>query len=315
MRQVLAVDGGQSSIRVRHSSRLDAIELDGVSRLEGDTVDAVARAVSEGWRAAGALPVERAVLGLTTAPTDEPTCQRLCEQVATAIDAPEVWLADDSVTAHAGALSLDWGISITAGTGVACLAMSRTGEVRIIGGHGYLLGDEGGAFWIGREGVRAVLRAQDGRGPHTALLAPAIRHFNGLDDLGDRLHSSDRPVHTIATFAPQVIETADAADPVARGIIDRAADELLTLVRAAAAFTTPDAEPVAVALGGRLLEQGLLRDRLERAISAELPQVRTRSADHTPLDGAALLGGESEPGRYGDLVYVWHATSSRTEYM
>ena len=56
------------------------------------------------------------------------------------------------MTSHAGALSLGWGVSLVAGTGVACLAVPAEGEPRIVGGHGYLLGDEGGAFWIGREG-------------------------------------------------------------------------------------------------------------------------------------------------------------------
>ena len=107
---------------------------------------------------------------------------------------PEVWLADDAVTAHAGALSLGWGVSVTAGTGVACLAVPPDGAPRVIGGHGYLLGDEGGAFWIGREGLRAVLRAADGRGPSTALAGPASQRFDGLDDLGARVHAADRPV-------------------------------------------------------------------------------------------------------------------------
>ena len=66
-----------------------------------------------------------------------------------------------------GALSLGWGVSVVAGTGVACLTVPADGAARIVGGHGYLIGDEGGAFWIGREGIRAALRAMDGRGAST----------------------------------------------------------------------------------------------------------------------------------------------------
>ena len=43
---MLAADGGQSAIRVRHSDAEAPVELDGVSRLEGDPVDAVASAVA-----------------------------------------------------------------------------------------------------------------------------------------------------------------------------------------------------------------------------------------------------------------------------
>ena len=161
---VLAADGGQSAIRVRHSHAGGPVELDGVSRLEGDTVEAVAAAIIRGWAGAGSPSVDRAVLGLTTAPTDGPSQLRLCAAVATGPGASEVWLTSDAVTAHAGALSLGWGVSVTVGTGAVCLAVPGDGEPRMIGGHGYLLGDEGGGFWIGRAGLRAVLRSLDGRG-------------------------------------------------------------------------------------------------------------------------------------------------------
>ena len=128
MTRVLGVDGGQSGIRLRHSSGDEVVEMEGVSRLEGDTVAAVAAAIASGWRASGFGPVERVVLGLTTAPTDADSRQRLCAQVGAATDAAEVWLADDSVTTHAGALSMGWGVSVVAGTGVACLAVPGAGH-------------------------------------------------------------------------------------------------------------------------------------------------------------------------------------------
>ena len=72
--RVLAVDGGQSAIRLRHSDGGGTVEVDGVSRLEGDTIAAVADAVAEGWRRGGFDLVDRVVLGLTTAPADAAGC-------------------------------------------------------------------------------------------------------------------------------------------------------------------------------------------------------------------------------------------------
>jgi glucosamine kinase len=305
VRRVLAIDGGQSAIRVRHSEATATVELVGVSRLEGDTIDAVASAVAEGWRQAGARATDRAVLGLTTAPTDEPSRQRLCQLVAGRIETSEVWLADDAVTGHAGALSLGWGISIVVGTGVACLAAPREGSAVIIGGHGYLIGDEGGGFWIGSAGLQAVLKAREGRGPSTALEEPAARHFRGFDDVGDRLHSSPRPVDTIARFAPEVLAGATAGDDVASTITDAAAAELAALARAAARRLRTTDAPVPLALGGRLVQDGPLRTRLEQRIGAEAPEIALRSADGPPLEGALLLGAADDPGRYADFVYTW----------
>lgn len=307
---MLAADGGQSAIRVQHSHAGVAVELDGVSRLEGDTVEAVAAAVIRGWQQAGSPPVERAVLGLTTAPTDVPSQRRLCRAVAAGTGAPEVWLASDAVTAHAGALALDWGVSVTAGTGVVCLAVPGDGEPRMIGGHGYLLGDEGGAFWIGREGLRAALRAADGRAGPTRLVESAVGRFDGLGDLGDRIHSASRPVNRIAHFAPDVLAVAEAGDPVAAAIVEEATLELATLVHAGIAAVTREGQPVRVALGGRLMADGSpLRRRLEGALAGAVPAAEPRSAEGSSLDGALLLGQTSHPGRYRSLVYRWSAAA------
>lgn len=305
MRPVLAVDGGQSTIRVRHSSRARPVEVEGVSRLEGDTVTAVVDAIAGAWRELGTPATERAVLGLTTAPTDGAARERLCRELMERLGVPAVWLADDAVTAHAGALSGLWGVSITVGTGVACMAVSEGGVTALVGGHGYLLGDEGGGYWIGREGVRAVLRARDGRGPATRLEEPVARHFGGLHDLGDRLHSSQRPVNAIALFAPAVLAAAADGDAVAMAIVEAATEELLTLTIAASRIAAPGGGSVAVALGGRLVAEGFLRQRLETAIERSLPQARMRSADGTPLDGALRLGTLDAPGAYGEMIYMW----------
>ncbi len=309
MRRVLAIDGGQSAIRVRHSDTPDVVQLEGVSRLEGDTVGAVAAAVAEGWRRSGALATDRAVLGLTTAPTDGPSQRRLCETVARSVGVAEVWLADDAVTSHAGALSTEWGISIIVGTGVACLAAPREGRPAIVGGHGYLVGDEGGGFWIGSAGLRAALKAVDGRGPATDLVTSAEHHFDGLVDLGDRLHESQRPVDTIARFAPHVLAAAEAGDAVASAITADAANELVALAGAAVRVLAPNDEPTPLALGGRLMRSGPLRARVEVRLMAEAPDVQARSADASPLEGALMLGAADDPGRYRDFVYVWRGAA------
>src|SRR5215217_1934342 len=56
------------------------------------------------------------------------------------------------------------------------------------GGHGYLLGDEGSGYWIGREAVRAALRAADGTGPPTVLAALVQEAFESLVGAEQQVH-------------------------------------------------------------------------------------------------------------------------------
>lgn len=305
--RVLAVDGGQSAIRIRHSSATGIVEVEGTSR-GGDTVATVGARVGEAWARAGFGPVDRVVLGLTTAPADETDAARLAALVAAATGTREVWVTDDAVTAHAGALSRGWGVSVVAGTGVACLAVPEDGEPRILGGHGFLLGDEGGAFWIGREGLAAVLRAGEGRAAPTVLTRAAERRFGALDDLHVRLHDSPRAVNAIAQLAPDVLEAADAGDAVAAHIVERAAAELAGIVRAGVA-AAGGGVAVPVAVGGALLApSGTLRRRVDAALAdaGAGPVATVRTADGSPLDGALALGIAGDPGRYRHLIHVWH---------
>jgi N-acetylglucosamine kinase-like BadF-type ATPase len=305
--RVLAIDGGQSEVRALHSASARAATVDGVSR-GAATDQRIAGAVLAAWRSLGSPAADRAVLGLTTAPQDADDALRLAEAVGTAIGANEVWLCDDSVTSHAGALSLGSGVSLVAGTGVACLVAPELGSPRVVGGHGYLIGDEGGGFWIGREGLRAALRAQEGRGPQTALTSLASSRFGDLAGAPVRLHDDDRAVNAIAQFSGDVLDAA-GSDAQAAAIVDAAAAELHGVIAAAVRFADTEGS-VAVALGGRLLlEPTPLRAALDERLAGE-PTIQPRTADGSPLDGAMLLGRQADPGRYAPLVHVWRTAAS-----
>jgi len=298
---VLAVDGGQSGIRLKTSTGPRTVEVEGVSRLEGDTIEAVARAIGSAWTTGAFGPVDRAVLGLTTAPLDAEASDRLAALVSEATGAREIWIADDSVTSHAGALTAEAGVSLICGTGVGCLAVAPDGRSRTIDGHGYLLGDAGGGFWIGSRGVSAVLRNLEGRGAQTALTEHAEVLLGGLDDLPLRLHTMRRPVNHIAQFARAVLDASDAGDAVASAIVDDAARELFDTASVGIRWVGKDAP---LALGGRLLGTTTpLFARLVEHLGSS--GMSFRPADASGLDGALLLGEGEADELYRGLIHVW----------
>lgn len=310
MTAVLAVDGGQSGLRARHSSADTAVEVEGVSRLEGDVIASVAAQVVGAWNLLGAPATDRAVLGLTTAPTDADGLNRLATLVGEGVGASEVWISDDTVTAHAGALGGEWGISLRVGTGVACLSVPPdAGPPVVIDGHGYLLGDDGAGYWIGREGLRAVLRSVDGRGGYTTLSAVAAERFGPLADLHVRIHDLPRAVNEIGLFAQFVLAAAAADDRVASIVITRAAGALAETVQAAVAATGVRGD-VPVVLGGRLMDRpSILRERIVPAIHQVAPTAVVRETLGSPLDGAMALGLGTIQNRYRSLIHQWKASS------
>ncbi len=324
---VVGVDGGQSQTRLRLASSPQVIELPGISRLESDPDATLVALLARAWADHDLPGGVRLVLGLTTLPPDAATRERLAVQLAAATGAAQVWLTDDRITAHQAGLGGRPGVCLTAGTGVACTALSATGQVRFLDGHGYLLGDEGAGFWIGRAGLAAVLHHRDGYGPATALTALARNRFGDPRDLPEVVHTHPRAVDAVARFAVEVLAAAADGDPVAAAILDDAAARLARTVTAAVRWVAAGnrsgrggsvvpspREPgrVPVVLGGRLLDGGGLRARVEATLFAADPGTpptypELTPASGTPLDGAVQLGSGSSPGCYAELVHTWSA--------
>ena len=209
------------------------------------------------------------------------------------------WSATTASRRTPALLGGGWGIALAVGTGVACVAAGPSGAASIIGGHGYLLGDEGGGFWLGRAGIGAALRAHEGRAPATALVTKAVEAFGDLTDLHVRLAAGPRAVDRIAQFAPAVIEAAERGDAVAARIVAAGVAELADVVRAAwhAAGEHP-ATPTVVT--GRLAAE--LGEHLRSALAA-IDGIDIRPAAGDALDGGLALAGAG--ARYDGLIHTW----------
>lgn len=319
---VLAVDGGQSSVSVRYDPTPRAgigagsavgsdIVLSGIGRWH-DHVEAVTYAVLDTVDRLDHPAIDTVVLGLTTAPHSVADLDRLSSGVAQHTGAGRVLVADDSVTTHAAALRGAFGVSLWVGTGVACLALGPSG-LRTFDGFGYLLGDDGGAFDIGRNALATVLRADmrdDGPAP-TRLAVAAQDRFGPINTLPITLHDSPTAVADIAAFTIDVIELADGndekcCDSVALGIVSGAVDDLIGTVCAA---TTWIGLAVPVVVGGGVMGSAaapsiiarMLCDRARLATPATTVAIAKTSA----LDGAIWLGYQSAPTPYDSHIFSW----------
>lgn len=304
----VAVDGGQSGVRVRVTGAAEPIAVEGLGRLEGDLgeglIERIRRSLAQ--LPGGAPEVGRMVLGLTTLPASAQESADLAERVGTALGAERVWVAGDALTAHAGAFAGAPGVVLTVGTGIACIGFDPHRDLfRLVDGDGFLLGDAGGGFWIGSRGVGAVLRAGDGRAGQTSLTEACRLRFGDEEGLAARLHSLPRAVSSIAAFAVDVQIAASRGDVVARAIVEEAADELARTARAASAALST--RPVKIALSGRLVSPGMpLRLALD-ARFADDPGAEICSAAGDPLDGAWALVTAALGDAYDRHMTGWRA--------
>jgi N-acetylglucosamine kinase-like BadF-type ATPase len=182
-------------------------------------------------------------------------------------------LDTDAVAAHAGAFGGGAGVTLVAGTGTICVARDETTKTFYTDGWGPLLGDEGGGYWIGLEALKAVCRAQDGRGPRTALVAPILTTLGArdADDLVLKIYRNGYPRESLAKLSRVVFDAASSGVGTAAKIRDEAVDHLAISVqacarallsrrqeRALAGHSVPPIE-LPVALCGGLFEDDLFR--------------------------------------------------------
>lgn len=231
-------------------------------------------------RASGVGRVGRACVGAAGALAAPAAAARLAERLGAALPLDEAAVASDAVTSHAGALGGSEGVVLAIGTGSVAMALG-SGTVRRADGWGPLLGDEGSGGWIGLHGLRAALRAADGRGPPTALRPAAERAFGPPTGWPAAVGAAS----VAARFAPEVARAATAGDDVARTILREAAGHLAATARSAAS-ALPPAAPCAV-IGGLARLGAPLMDRLERLLGEA--GLRLVPAQGTALDGARLL--------------------------
>ncbi|ELP62287.1 BadF/BadG/BcrA/BcrD ATPase family protein [Streptomyces turgidiscabies] len=185
------------------------------------------------------------------------------------------------------------GLALVAGTGAVAMRIADRHCEKTVGGDGWLLGDDGGGFWIGREAVRAALRMADRRGGDTALAALVGRElgvpdavlssvgeasaYEGESGVGSPWSRSAReayrrhvlpavmaePPVRLARLAPLVAEAARHGDALAQAIIEEAAGHLVDCVRA----LEPRPGESLVSTGGLLGPEGPLTVPLDRRLS------------------------------------------------
>ena len=182
------------------------------------------------------------------------------------------------------------GVLLYAGTGaVACTNID--GELRRVGGWGYLLGDEGAGYWIGREAIRSLMLYVDrGATPPSGSLESEIAHSIGGADWGtikNFVYGKNRS--EIASLARIVFQYKDQESAIK--ILTQAADHLADLVGRVDEITG-DGSLEVLFTGGTSQGDGPLRDRLIQRLGA-----RVKVSDKNIAEGAAILArGASSQG-------------------
>ncbi|MBQ0905380.1 N-acetylglucosamine kinase [Micromonospora sp. U21] len=195
----------------------------------------------------------------------------------------------DALVAYASGTASPDGTVLIAGTGAIAARVCALRLDRVADGHGWLLGDAGSGFWLGREAVRRLLADLDsGRAPGPLAVAVLTELLGSAEvsarprDTVDRLIQAvtRRPPVELARLAPLVVAAALDDEPVAAGLIDEAAGHL---AESANRIRPPGAVSPVVLGGGLLTGDTPLATAVRAEVGRRWPDARVFSAG----DGAA----------------------------
>lgn len=281
----VAIDLGKSQCRVASGTGTERVARTGLGApglAARDGVDAAVGAILpllQQFR----LPIELLGVGAAGAWAAPDAAADLARRLAAETGA-RVAVTSDVVTAHIGALEGATGVLLIAGTGAAALGVDD--DVRLVDGWGPEIGDFGSGSWLGREALRAALRATSGLGPQTRLVSDIGGPIGAPSDIPAWLAQDGPVARRLATLAPLVLDAAAAEDPAATAIAAEAV-RLLTASAVAAAGRTVD-----VVVHGGLTDHRWFRQALEAALRAAGRRVVPAVGD--ALDGALLLTRRSD---------------------
>jgi N-acetylglucosamine kinase-like BadF-type ATPase len=208
-----------------------------------------------------------------------------------------VLVVNDALIALEAGVGRGPGIVVIAGTGSIAYGRDAGNRAARAGGWGYVLGDEGSGYWLGRQALRAVVRASDGRGPQTMLTERVLAHYHVAhpQQLVREIYYSGTKPSAIATLSREVQAAADDHDPVAEHIIDAGAAELAAAVLSVATRLRLHEAPVVLS-GGTLLNVTRLRNGVAGHLARRLPQAPVRPLDVEPAHGAVRLAAAFAAG-------------------
>jgi N-acetylglucosamine kinase-like BadF-type ATPase len=300
---VMGVDGGQTATKVALATTDGAV----LARGEGGGLIHLAavggrerfarhvrEAIADAWTRAGLAPRRLAAIGLGLTGVDAEGAEAaiVAELLPGIVPAGRAAIQSDAVTALLGAHGGEPGIIAIAGTGSIVLGKDESGRFGRAGGWGWLLGDEGSAMAIGRDGLIAALQAVDGVIPATSLRAALLDHVGVRRprDVKTIVYGPDFGARGFGGLAALVGREAEGGDAAAREIIDRHADLLARQVRAVVGQLEFGDGPIPVApIGGAFEHVWGLRPAFEASLAASDARLIARPPLLLPDLGAVLL--------------------------
>ena len=241
----------------------------------------------------GATPMPLAAICIGMAGVDREEDAAVVRSIGQRIGrSARVLVVNDALVALQAGVDDAPGIVIVSGTGSIAYGRNAAGRAARAGGWGYVLGDEGSGYWLGRLALRAVVRAADGRGRATVLTALVLDHFGVTHprQLVHEIYTRELAPSQIAMLARHVQTGFERGDMVAHDILQAAARELSGAAGSVTSQLSMSEDAFTFVLAGGIFHAvPWLTDALPERLRSIAPRSRAEPLHDEPALGAVRL--------------------------
>ncbi len=206
-------------------------------------------------------------------------------------------IANDAEAAYEVNCPGDFGILVTVGTGVICLARNENGETVRTAGKGHEQGDKGSGYWVGKQALlnlslneTSVMGDADLEEIMEAFLVYVEEdHFEtALENVYDNTDS----VAIIAGFAESVILLAENGNEVMLSVLQEAAHAVAGYITALAEELKYNENHIVLAGNGSVIQNELFRKSLNDDLRFDFPEIKWTFSTISPAYGAGMLAAK-----------------------
>lgn len=298
-RLFLGIDGGQTSTKAVLADEIGNVRATG----RGSPCDhingphgpernraAIHSAINAvlGASGADAASIVSVGMGLTSAPRElmvQPIFEGFVREL---LNHEHIWIDHDVAGNLAGASAGAPGVVVIAGGGSIAYGIAADGREGKAGGMGYLMGDDGSAWWIGLSALQTAGAVADGRLPDSALLPMVLEHYNlpTIRHIVGILYGPNFTRDQVSGIASKVTALA-ATDPLARAIVREAGVRLASMVTAVLTQMDVSDQEIDVYPTGGVFQAGPeLNDPFRQSLAHSNPRARILEPRFSPEYGA-----------------------------
>jgi len=188
----------------------------------------------------------------------------------------------------------DFGILITVGTGVICLARNNNEKIVRVAGQGHDKGDIGGGYWLGKQGIfnltlneTSVIGDKD-----LEEIMDAFMQLINEDDFQfalEKIQESEDCVQIIAQLAEPLIKLAQKGNTVALSVVQEATHAVANYIISIIEEMNYNKKNIVLAGNGSIISNDFFRNSVNDELRFQFSDIKWVFSSISPAYGAALM--------------------------